>query len=40
LRELVEDLESRVTPMLVVGGKMLVGFDHAEYEAALRTLEK
>lgn len=40
LRELVEDVGSRVTPTLVVGSKVVVGFDAAEYEAALRTLEK
>ena len=39
LRELVEELQSRATPTLVVGDKVLVGFDPAEYEMALRSLE-
>ena len=37
LRELVEELQSRATPTLVVGDKVLVGFDPAEYEMALRS---
>ena len=40
LRELLEDLMSRATPTLVVGGKVIVGFDPAEYEAALRNFAK
>lgn len=35
LRELVEDVRSSVTPTLVVGDKVVMGFDPAEYEAAL-----
>ena len=37
MRELVEDLSSRSTPTLVVDGKVVIGFDPAEYDAALRT---
>ena len=36
LRELVEELHSRATPTLVVGDRIVVGFDPVEYEAALR----
>jgi len=36
LRELVEDLDSRVTPTVVFGSRVVVGFDPAEYESALR----
>jgi glutaredoxin-like YruB-family protein len=34
-RELVEDLQSRSTPTLVVGDKVLMGFDAEEYQRAL-----
>jgi len=34
----VEEHESRATPTLVVGEKKVVGFDAAEYEAALRSV--
>ncbi len=39
LRELLEDFNSRVTPTLVVGGKVIAGFDLAEYEAAIRAIK-
>ncbi len=39
LRELLEDFNSRVTPTLVVGGKVIAGFDPAEYEAAIRAIK-
>jgi hypothetical protein len=32
----VEEHQSRSTPTLVVDGKVLVGFDPAQYESALR----
>ena len=35
LRELVEELHSRATPTLVVGDRIVVGFDPVEYETAL-----
>ncbi len=35
LRELVEDLESRTTPTLVVGDKVVVGFDPDKFLDAL-----
>lgn len=35
LRELVEELQSSATPTLVVGGRVIVGFDPQAYEAAL-----
>ena len=35
LRELVEDLQSRATPTLVVGDKVIMGFDAEQYQAAL-----
>ena len=38
LRELVEGLNSRSTPTLVVDGHVVIGFDPAEYDAALRTI--
>lgn len=34
-RELVQDLNSRSTPTLVVGDRVVMGFDAAEYEKAL-----
>lgn len=34
-RELVEELKSRSTPTLVVGDRVVMGFDAAEYERAL-----
>jgi glutaredoxin len=34
-RELVEDLNSRSTPTLVVGDRVVMGFDAAEYERVL-----
>jgi len=37
-REQVEDLQSRATPTLVVGGRVLIGFDAGEYEGALETI--
>ena len=40
LRELVEDLGSRSTPTLVVDGQVVIGFDPAEYDAALRKISK
>jgi glutaredoxin len=40
LRELVEDLNSRSTPTLVINGKVVVGFDPAEYECILGPLER
>ncbi len=36
LCELVEELHSRATPTLVVGERIVVGFDPVDYEAALR----
>lgn len=36
IRELVEDYQSRSTPTLVAGGRVVMGFDPAEYESALR----
>ncbi len=38
LRELVEDLKSSATPTVVIGEKVLIGFDPAEYQAALTDL--
>lgn len=38
LRELVEDLKSSATPTVVIGEKVLIGFDPAEYQAALTVL--
>jgi glutaredoxin len=35
LRELVEGLQSRATPTLVVGDKVIMGFDPEQYQAAL-----
>lgn len=35
LRELVEELHSRVTPTVVFGKEIVLGFDAAKYEAAL-----
>jgi glutaredoxin len=32
LRILTEELDSRTTPTLVVGGNIIVGFDAVEYE--------
>lgn len=40
LRELVEVLGSRSTPTLVVEGEVVIGFDPAEYDAALRKISK
>ncbi len=34
-RELIEDCESHATPKLVVGSRVLLAFDPAEYERAL-----
>ncbi len=39
LRELVEHLQSRATPTLVVNGKVVVGFDPDEYDEALRRIQ-
>ncbi len=39
LRELVEDLKSRATPTVIIGGRTLIGFDAAQYEAALAAAE-
>jgi glutaredoxin len=36
IRELVEDHQSRATPTLVSGARVVMGFDPAEYDAALR----
>jgi glutaredoxin len=36
IRELVEDYQSRSTPTLVAKGRVVMGFDPAEYESALR----
>jgi arsenate reductase-like glutaredoxin family protein len=36
---LIEDLESSVTPTVVLGGRVLVGFNREEYEAALGAIE-
>jgi len=35
IRELVEDHQSRATPTLVAGARVVMGFDPAEYDAAL-----
>ncbi|MGH9592723.1 MAG: glutaredoxin family protein [Bryobacteraceae bacterium] len=35
LRELVEDLDSRTTPTLVVDSHVIMGFDAEKYESAL-----
>jgi glutaredoxin 3 len=35
LYELIDDLGSRQTPTLVVGERVIAGFDPAEYQAAL-----
>jgi len=35
MRELVEDLDSRSTPTIVVGGKVMVGFEKAKLDAML-----
>ena len=36
IRELVAEHQSRSTPTLVAGARVVMGFDPAEYEAALR----
>jgi len=36
--ELVEELQSRTTPTAVFGNILVMGFDPAEYDAALRKL--
>jgi len=36
---LIEDLHSQATPTLVMGEKVVIGFDAAEYEAALRSIQ-
>lgn len=36
IRELVEDHQSRSTPTLVAGARVVMGFDPAEYDSALR----
>jgi glutaredoxin len=36
IRELVRDHNSRSTPTLVVGSRVVPGFDPAEYEKALK----
>lgn len=36
VRELVEDLKSRATPTVVIGKRVIIGFDPEAYEAALR----
>ena len=36
VRELVEDLNSRATPTVVIGNRVIIGFDPEAYEAALR----
>ncbi len=38
LRELVEDLHSRVTPTVVFGEEIVMGFDAAKYDATLARL--
>ena len=38
LREMVEDLHSRVTPTVVFGSEIVLGFDAAKYEEALTRL--
>lgn len=35
LRELMEGLQSRATPTLVVGDTVIMGFDPEQYQAAL-----
>ena len=35
VRELVEDLNSRATPTVVIGNGVIIGFDPEAYEAAL-----
>jgi arsenate reductase-like glutaredoxin family protein len=35
IRQLVEDYNSRSTPTLVAGKRVIAGFDPAEYEKAL-----
>jgi protein-disulfide isomerase len=39
LRELVEELKSKATPTVVIGEKVLSGFDPGEYETALAALK-
>lgn len=36
VRELVGTYQSRATPTLVVNDRVVIGFDPAQYEAALR----
>ena len=38
LRVLTEEIDSRTTPTLVHGDKVIVGFDVAEYEALARNV--
>ena len=40
LRILTEELDSRTTPTLVSGEKIIVGFDRAEYELLARRGDK
>ncbi len=40
LRELVEECRSNATPTVVIGDRVVVGFDPAEYQAALQAMGK
>lgn len=37
VRELVEDLKSQATPTVVIGGRVIIGFDPQAYDRALGT---
>lgn len=38
VRELVEDLKSQATPTVVIGKKVIIGFDPQSYDRALGTV--
>ncbi len=39
LRDLVEHLGSPATPTVVIGDRVVIGFDPVEYDAALRSFQ-
>jgi glutaredoxin len=38
IRQLVQDYNSRGTPTLVAGGRVIIGFDPQQYESALASI--
>jgi len=38
VRELVEDLKSQATPTVVIGKRVIIGFDPQAYDIALGTI--